>query len=119
MSLIVLCVVASLSAGCMTLQFGWLAPVDHLKSLSPGISTAPEVLMALGEPRGKGIVRYTRDTSPRKIWFYEYLETDGKDVKIKFLLVFFEKDVYDGHLWFFSGSATETEWFVKTPKGSG
>lgn len=116
--LIVLCMVASLSAGCMTLQYGWQAPVDHLKALSLEISTPAEVLMALGEPRGHGIVRYTRDTAPRKIWFYEYVETDGKFMKIKFLLVFFEKDVYDGHLWFFSGSKTETEWFVKAQKAS-
>jgi hypothetical protein len=116
--LIVLYMVASLSAGCMTLQYGWQAPVGLLKSLSPGISTSAEVLMVLGEPRGRGIVRYTRDTAPRKIWFYEYVETDGKAVKIKFLLVFFEKGVYDGHLWFFSGLKKETEWFVKTPKAS-
>jgi hypothetical protein len=116
--LIVLCMVASLSAGCMTLQYGWQAPVEHLKSLRPGISTSTEVLMALGEPRGRGIIRYTRDTAPRKIWFYEYVETDSKAVKIKFLLVFFQKDVYDGHLWFFSGSSTETEWSVKAQKAS-
>jgi hypothetical protein len=116
--LIVLYMVAALSAGCMTLQYGWQAPVGLLKSLSPGISTSAEVLMALGEPRGRGIVRYTREVAPRKIWFYEYVETDGKAVKIKFLLVLFEKEVYDGHLWFFSGSNTETEWFVKTPKAS-
>jgi hypothetical protein len=110
--------IASLSAGCMTLQYGWQPPVGLLKSLNPGISTSAEVLMVLGEPRGRGIVRYTRDTAPRKIWFYEYVETDGKAVKIKFLLVFFDKEVYDGHLWFFSGLKKETEWFVKKPNAS-
>lgn len=116
--LIVLYVVASLSAGCITLQYGWQAPVERLKSLSPGISTSAEVLMTLGEPRGRGIVRYTPETAPRKIWFYEYVETDGKAVKIKFLIVFLVKEVYDGHFWFFSGSKTETEWFDKTSKAS-
>lgn len=116
--LIVLYMIVSLFAGCMTFQYGWQPPVERLKSLSPGISTSAEVLMALGEPRGQGIVRYTPEVAPRKIWFYEYVETDGKAVKIKFLLVFFEKEVYDGHFWFFSGSKTETEWFVKTPKAS-
>jgi hypothetical protein len=74
--------------------------------------------MALGEPRGRGIVRYTPEVAPRKIWFYEYVETDGKAVKIKFLIVFLAKEIYDGHLWFFSGSKTETEWFPKTSKAS-
>lgn len=38
-------------------------------------------------------------------------------MKIKFLLVLFEKEVYDGYLWFFSGSNSEIEWFfAKTPK---
>lgn len=116
--LIVLYMVAALSAGCITLQYGWQAPVERLKSLSPGISTSGEVLMALGEPRGRGIARYTREAAPRKIWFYEYLETDGKAVKIDFLIVFFEKEVYDGYLWFFSGSNTEIEYLVKTLKAS-
>jgi len=102
----------------MTLQYGWQPPIDGLTSLRPGISTSAEVLMALGEPRGQGVVRYTPHTAPRKIWFYEYVETDGKAVLIRFLLVFFAKDVYDGHLWFFSRSKTETEWSLFTPNES-
>ena len=114
--LIVLSTAASLSAGCMTIRYGWQPQVDRLATLQPGISTPRQVLMTLGEPRGYGIVRYTQDMTPRKIWFYEYLEVTGKDVKIKFLLVLFDRDLYDGYLWFFSGSRTETEWFVIPPK---
>jgi hypothetical protein len=99
----------------MTLQYGWRPPVERLNSLKPGVSTPAEVLMALGEPRGRGIVQYIPEAAPRNIWFYEYMETDRKSVNIKFLLVFFEKETYEGNLWFFSGTPTETEWVVKTP----
>ena len=115
--LIVLYMVAPLFVGCITLQYGWQPPVERLDSLRPRISTPAEVLLVLGEPRGRGIVRYTKEAAPRSIWFYEYVYSDLKSVKIKFLLVLFEKEVYDGYLWFFSGSNTEIEWFfAKTPK---
>ena len=109
--LVVLCMVASLLAGCMTLQYGWQPPVERLQSLNPGVSTPADVLMALGEPRGRGMVRYIPEAAPRNIWFYEYVETDGRAVNIKFLLVFFEKERYEGNFWFFSGMDTETKWF--------
>jgi hypothetical protein len=119
--LISLCIIASLPAGCMTAHYGWQPQVDRLATLKPGISKPGEVLMALGEPRGYGTVRYVKDVNPRKIWFYEYLETSGflsADVKVKFLLVLFDNEVYEGYFWFFSGSRTETEWLVFSSKTS-
>jgi hypothetical protein len=100
----------------MKLQYGWQPQVDRLATLKPGVSTPGQVLITLGEPRGYGIVGYSQDTNPRKIWFYEYLEVHGKDVKIKFLLVLFDRELYDGYLWFFSGSRSEAEWSVFPPK---
>jgi|GEM_PF-989050 len=115
--LIVLSMVAPLFVGCITVQYGWKPPVERLDSLRPRISTPAEVLLVLGEPRGRGIVRYSKEAAPRSIWFYEYVYYDLKSVKIKFLLVFFEKEVYEGYLWFFSASNSEIEWFfAKTPK---
>jgi hypothetical protein len=120
-SLMSLCMIASLSAGCMTTRYGWQPQVDRLATLQPGISKPGEVLMALGEPRGYGTVRYIKDVNPRKIWFYEYLETSGflsADVKVKFLLIIFDNEAYEGYFWFFSGSRTETEWFLFSSKAS-
>jgi hypothetical protein len=40
------------------------------------------------------------DFTRRAMWFYEYQEASGSSVDLKYLLVFFLGDVYDGHLWF-------------------
>jgi hypothetical protein len=41
---------------------------------------------------------------PRSIWSYEYAELEGRQINLKMLLVFFEEDRYDGHLWFAGSS---------------
>ena len=40
--------------------------------------------------------------NPNVIWFYEYLESDGKEADLKMLLVYFDGELYSGHLWFSS-----------------
>lgn len=40
--------------------------------------------------------------NPNVLWFYEYLESDGKEADLKMLLVFFDGEMYSGHLWFSS-----------------
>lgn len=114
--LIVLYLVGPLFVGCISVQYGWRPQVERLGILRPGTSTPAEVLMVLGEPRGRGIIQYTKGATPRSIWFYEYVSSDTKSVEIKFLLVLFKKEAYDGYFWFFSGSKPEITWFAKTPK---
>jgi hypothetical protein len=89
--------------GCITLQIGALPKVERLGSLKVGTSQQSDVLMTLGEPRGKGMMRFAQDMPLRSIWFYEYIESDGKSTKLRFLLVYFNEDTYDGYLWFFAG----------------
>ena len=75
---------------------------QRLDELTIGESRQGDVLLALGQPRGKGAARVSSEVDPRTIWFYEYIESDGRAVRVKILLVFFNADVYDGHLWFSS-----------------
>jgi hypothetical protein len=99
-----------LFAGCVpSLKFGSPPRVNRLASLQRGVSTSNDVLLSLGTPRGSGNAHFNPTLDPRKIWFYEYVESDGKNVQLKFLLVFFEKDLYDGYLWFISDQAHEVD----------
>ncbi len=87
------------AAGC-TMKYGSPPQIDRLAGLSVGVSTTADVRLALGEPRGEGMARLTPDLPPRKILFYEYVESDGSTTKLKMLMVFTLADRYDGHLWF-------------------
>jgi hypothetical protein len=60
------------------------------------------VLRILGPPRGYGVARLPAMPNPNVLWFYEYLESDGKEADLKMLLVFFDGEMYSGHLWFSS-----------------
>ena len=91
-------------AGCApAMTFGSLPKVENVPSLKVGASTASEVRNALGEPRGRGRARFAPDLPEQDIWFYEYTQIDGRKVQLKMLLVFVDKDVYAGHMWFSSG----------------
>jgi hypothetical protein len=87
--------------GCApTLKYGSPPKVTNLESLQKGISTKADVLMALGEPRGKGALRFSEAPSQWEIWSYDYTEIEGGHVGFKLLLVFFAEKYYDGNLWF-------------------
>jgi len=102
--------------GCVSLQFGSPPRVDHLASLTPGVSTKADLLMALGSPRGYGKGRLSQESPPMKLWFYEYMEAKGQDISLKILIVMLGKgenesdsERYEGHLWFHSGSKLKRE----------
>ncbi|CAN0628643.1 protein of unknown function [Burkholderia multivorans] len=75
--------------------------------LKPGESTEQNVQNALGVPAGRGRSLMPWQSSPRTVWTYYYEEGqiaiggDSDDRRI-FLFVFFDKDRYDGYLWFSS-----------------
>jgi hypothetical protein len=102
---------------CMpTIKFGVQPKVDKLDTLKVGVSSKSDILMTLGEPRGRGAARFSDVASLKHsiepyhdIWFYEYLESNGENVQLKFLLVFVDKDHYNGHFWFSSSELMEKE----------
>ena len=94
---------AMVTACSTTMSFGSAPQVDRLQALRTGSSTASEVRNALGEPRGRGQARFAVDVPEQQIWFYEYMQSDGRKVQLKMLLVFMDGDVYGGHIWFSSG----------------
>jgi hypothetical protein len=91
-----------LLAGCMSIRYGSPPRTDRLATLTTGVSSAGDVLLALGEPRGRGVVRQSVDLPPRTIWSYEYMEAEGSQIGLKILFVYFDQDRYDGYLWFSS-----------------
>ncbi len=76
--------------------------------------------MALGQPRGYGVGRFSPETPPMKLWFYEYAESNGTDVSFKMLVLILGKwgdesqpEKYEGHLWFSSGDRLTAEYTVE------
>jgi hypothetical protein len=107
----------TLITGCVSLQWGAPPRVDHLASLTPGVSTKADLLMALGAPRGYGKGRLSPESPPMKLWFYEYMEAKGQDISLQILVVMLGKrekedlsEKYEGHLWFYSGSKLTMEY---------
>lgn len=92
-----------MSACSTTMNFGSMPRIDRLQTLTIGASNAGEVVRALGEPRGHGQSKFGPDLPEQQIWQYEYVQSDGRKVQLKMLLVFMDKDTYVGHMWFSSG----------------
>lgn len=96
--------------GCApTVKYGSPPKVSSLESLKAGVSTKADVLLILGEPRGKGALRFPITPTPQEIWFYEYTKSDGSRINLKILLVFFGDEHYDGNLWFSSKQLLDIE----------
>lgn len=92
-------------AGCMDMRthIGRYPYISALESsLRIGESTRKDVLAALGEPYGKGSEMLPFEITPRPLWSYYYEEGSLKDSRRIFLFVFFDKDRFDGYMWFSS-----------------
>jgi hypothetical protein len=97
-----------IASGCAsTVSFGSPPRTDRLDTLRVGTSSADEVTRALGEPRGRGGVQFTPDSPAGQVWFYEYIQSEGKKARMKMLLVFMDKDRYMGHMWFAAAQLVE------------
>jgi hypothetical protein len=76
--------------------------------LHPGVSTKEDVQALLGKPNGYGGAVLPTGQIPHDVWFYNLIEASlqssggaGRiDVQMEVLLIFFEKEVYNGHMWF-------------------
>jgi hypothetical protein len=102
--LVFLALILSL-AGCgASMKFGRMPDTNSLTSLKQQVSTKGDVLNTLGPPRGYGGMRPYPYAGHYDIWLYEFSEADAitKKIKFKMLLVFFDKDKYDGYMWFSS-----------------
>ena len=98
-----------LFTGCVKVKYGSMPDTNAIEThLTLYASTKADVLRVLGPPRGYGMTRLPAMPSPNVIWFYEYLETEagifsaGNGINLKMLLVYFEGEMYSGHLWFSS-----------------
>ena len=90
-----------LATGCASSSsFGTPPRVAGLTKLAVGQSTATDILLALGEPRGRGAARFPVDPQLRTVWFYEYLQAEGGRTDLSALIVFVREDRYEGYLWF-------------------
>ena len=106
-------------AGCATkVTTGAFTQVGRLEGeLQRGISTKMDVRRLLGAPKGTGGSALPPDSRPREVWFYQDIEvtdirSEGKGIlrmnqRQQVLLVFFEKEVFDGFMWF-SNAAVAT-----------
>ena len=96
--------------GCApTITYGVKPQTDRLDRLIAGQSSAADVLLTLGEPRGKGVAHLTTELPLRDVWLYEFVQSDGKTVNLDMLIVFLLGDRYDGHLWFDSVDTMKKE----------
>jgi hypothetical protein len=103
-----------LMSGCMNAKYGFPPNIDRLETLTPGVSSSSDVLLALGEPRAHGMSRWASPSDPSEsaawdIWEYEYTVREGRDVHLTILILFFRGDVYDSHLWFSSNLEIKEE----------
>ena len=88
--------------GCVNMgTTGQPVKPDPLSQMQLNISSKGQVRALLGEPRGRGGSQAGPDKPPQEIWFYHYM-VFTYPVKMEMLLVFFEADRYNGHLWFSS-----------------
>ena len=114
-------IVGTLAAGCAAekLTTGAFREVNRLETeLKRGVSTKADIERVLGAPNGSGHAVLPRDPRPREVWYYEDTEITGskslgyrrelgaefdlimRDIRQRVLLVFFEKEVFDGFMWY-------------------
>lgn len=77
--------------------------------LKRGSSSKLDVEQILGAPKGTGGALLPTEHRPKEVWLYDDLEVTGAvqrhgtiqiDMRQQILLIFFEKEVYDGYLWY-------------------
>jgi hypothetical protein len=86
--------------GC-TSTLGGRPNLEALGSLRRGESGAPEIVLAIGEPTGRGEWQFDPGSAPREVWAYEFSERGfSGDTDVLMLLVLLKDGRYDGHLAF-------------------
>ena len=91
------------------MKLGMEPSVDRLDTLQLGSSDKAAVRETLGEPQGEGASRMPDFPGLRTVWAYDYVETQGQEVGMTMLFIFFDGEIYDGYLWFdATGSIRQT-----------
>jgi len=93
----------------MTMKFGVPILTDSLDDLEIGKSTHADVLLTLGQPRGRGAAYLSQDPRLREILLYEFVASDMSNVELEILTVLMVDDVFDGYLWFASSERIRSE----------
>jgi hypothetical protein len=94
--------------GCVSsIKYGRMPDTERIStSLIQHVSTKEDVLKILGPPRGYGKSQMSSSPVTYVMWFYEYLAASagGSAMKIDLtmLMVYFDKEIYEGHMWFSS-----------------
>ncbi len=98
--------VAAVLTGCATAA---LTPMSRLEELKPGISTKVDVERILGPRHGVGGASFPAGARPAaaryEVWYYVDYQTkevtrDVKAILPRMLLVFFDRDIFNGFMWF-------------------
>ena len=94
-----------LDACATSFHAGSPPPVERLAALKPGVSTRADVAATLGSAQGQGNALSSSRPEVQDLLVYQYIETDGQQVRTRNLLVFVEKQsgLYQGYMWFRSG----------------
>lgn len=101
-------------ASCMMPRFstGPARPVEKLETiLKRGESTKEDVRMLFGAPNGYGEAELPSDTKPGEVWCYKDIDLSySNNAQVvnthrQTLLLFFNKEVLDGYLWFATDSS--------------
>jgi hypothetical protein len=102
---------SALASACYPARAGFWPPTERLSELRPGVSSKTDVETLLGTPLGRGAARFTLEMAPREVWVYGYLNFDGASMSVDEgqLMVFFDGNHYDGHLWTLKGDAPERD----------
>ncbi len=105
-------VCSGLAVGCAPKRISTDTFVDTRlidAELHKGKSTKADVTRVLGAPAGNGAALLPTKAASQDVWFYSDIEmTDFKaaggviniDFRQQILLVFFDKDVFDGFMWY-------------------
>ena len=98
---------------------GTFVQVNSLNSeLRRGLSSKEDVERILGTPDGSGSAVFPTDPKFREVWYYDDIEiTDFRDegngvvrmnVHQQVLLVFFDREMFDGYMWFSNSGQAAT-----------
>ena len=122
--LVVTILVGSLVAGCASqMTTGAFTQTRRIESdLKQGVSTKMDVQRVLGTPTGSGGAVFPLDSRPREVWYYDDIEVTNLSseaeseaglyrvkVRQQILLVFFEKGVFDGFMWWSNAGEAKGE----------
>lgn len=116
--ILLLCTCVMITGCAQKVTTGAFTNVSRIEGeLKKGVSTKIDVQRVLGTPMGSGGALLPTDPKPRDIWFYEDIEVTDyklevqwiKNIRQQFLLLFFNKELYDGYLWVSNAGTAEMQ----------